>query len=249
MATITITFGDQAENHVGMQKLGKLANEGFTVKELENISENIKDEICQEYIRLDDMSDNKEPAAILIIRDGVKLFGLDKDELLEEQKNLEWDKKAYMYGRVVNKKARYNICYDDKEQEADYGNKKGKIVAWGDVPLLKKMKEGLLDIFGDKTKDLKAEGNYYYDVKNCGIGFHGDSERKIVIGVRLGETLPLHYQWYYKGEEVGNRLKFELNNGDIYLMSEKATGNNWKKKNIYTLRHAAGCDKYLYPKK
>lgn len=30
--TITITFGDQAENHVGMQKIGKMANEGFTFR-------------------------------------------------------------------------------------------------------------------------------------------------------------------------------------------------------------------------
>ena len=28
-------------------------------------------------------------------------------------------------------------------------------------------------------------------------------------------------------------------------MSEKATGNDWKKKNIYTLRHAAGSKKYI----
>ena len=28
-------------------------------------------------------------------------------------------------------------------------------------------------------------------------------------------------------------------------MSEKATGNDWKKSSILTLRHAAGCQKYL----
>jgi hypothetical protein len=32
---------------------------------------------------------------------------------------------------------------------------------------------------------------------------------------------------------------------DIYAMSEKATGFDWKKKTIVTLRHAAGCKKYL----
>jgi hypothetical protein len=31
----------------------------------------------------------------------------------------------------------------------------------------------------------------------------------------------------------------------MYVMSEKATGNDWKKKNILTLRHAAGAEKYL----
>lgn len=36
-----------------------------------------------------------------------------------------------------------------------------------------------------------------------------------------------------------------LNNGDIYIMSEKAVGTDWKKKNTLTLRHAAGAPKYL----
>lgn len=31
----------------------------------------------------------------------------------------------------------------------------------------------------------------------------------------------------------------------MYIMSEKATGYDWKKRSIYTLRHAAGCKKYL----
>jgi len=34
--TITITFGDRAENHVGMQKIGQLAENGFSIQDLEN---------------------------------------------------------------------------------------------------------------------------------------------------------------------------------------------------------------------
>jgi hypothetical protein len=36
-STITLTFGDMAENHVGMEQLGKIvdAGEGFQVAELE----------------------------------------------------------------------------------------------------------------------------------------------------------------------------------------------------------------------
>jgi len=32
--TFTITFGDQAENHVGMQKIGQLSQTGFTLEDL-----------------------------------------------------------------------------------------------------------------------------------------------------------------------------------------------------------------------
>ena len=31
-----------------------------------------------------------------------------------------------------------------------------------------------------------------------------------------------------------------LNHGDIYIMSEKSVGNDWKRRKIPTLRHAAG---------
>jgi hypothetical protein len=36
----------------------------------------------------------------------------------------------------------------------------------------------------------------------------------------------------------------DLEHGDMYVMSEKTTGFDWKSKTKYTLRHAAGCDKY-----
>ena len=88
--------------------------------------------------------------------------------------------------------------------------------------------------------------HYYYDKYVCGIGFHGDSERRKVIGIRLGngESTPLHYQWFKNGEAIGERIILQLNGGDIYVMSEKAVGTDWKKRLIYTLRHATGCEKY-----
>ena len=34
------------------------------------------------------------------------------------------------------------------------------------------------ELFGKKAKNLKAEGNKYYDLTRTGIHYHGDSERK-----------------------------------------------------------------------
>ena len=44
-STITITFGDQSENHVGMQKIGKLAENGFTINELNTAKKNSKKKV------------------------------------------------------------------------------------------------------------------------------------------------------------------------------------------------------------
>lgn len=83
-------------------------------------------------------------------------------------------------------------------------------------------------------------------MKKCGIGFHGDGERKKVIALRLatGKCEPIQYQWFLKGKPIGKRAIVELEDRDIYIMSEKAVGSDWKKKNTATLRHATGCEKF-----
>lgn len=256
MSTITLTFGDQAENHVGMQQIGQIADSGFDLDDLLE-SKKIFDDcgFVTELINLHNYVDqtNITPAYILIIRDGVDMIlgenNYCADDMLLEQSELEPDKQAKMYGRIVNKTARYNLCFSEISQEADYINGKGTIIAYDDVPILKFFREKLPEYFGTKSTNLQTEGNYYYDIENCGIGFHGDSERRRVIGVRLGETIPLHYQWFQNGNPIGTRIKLKINHGDIYVMSEKAVGTDWKRKITKTLRHAAGAKKFLTIKK
>jgi len=132
---------------------------------------------------------------------------------------------------------------------------KGTIYKFTDLPLTNKIRETLPTLFGEKANNLLAEGNYYYDLEKTGIGFHGDSERKDVIGVRTGEDeesgFPLHYQWFQNRNPIGERVQIDLKNGDIYVMSEKAVGRDWKrsKDSLLTLRHAAGGPQYLIIKR
>ena len=260
---VTITLGDQAENHAGMQTLGELveAGQGFNLLDLQNIKTNLEAigiecelvplDLYQDLNTIDMSVDMPEEAYVLIIRDGVnKLLqncsDLTQSNLFDEHLVLELDKKAWMKGRVVNKHARWNLCFDDVGQEPDYEAKKGRIVSYDEIPITKTLLSEIPKYFGAKAENLKGEGNYYYDKTKCGIGFHGDSERRKVIGIRLGlgESPPLHYQWFINGKPVGERIVLNLNGGDMYVMSEKAVGTDWKRKKIYTLRHATGCKKY-----
>lgn len=118
------------------------------------------------------------------------------------------------------------------------------MIDFKELPLLNKLRDNLQKYFGKLSEKLLAEGNYYYDSNNCGIGFHGDSERKIVIGVKLGVSIPLHFHWYLRNKRIGDRCTLKFNHGDVYIMSQKATGNDWKKSSKCTLRHAAGCEKF-----
>ena len=60
--------------------------------------------------------------------------------------------------------------------------------------------------------------------------------------------MKLHYQWFLNSKSVGRRAEFFLDDGDMYIMSEKATGFDWKKKKFLTIRHAAGAEKFLKTK-
>ncbi len=247
---ITLTFGDSAENHVGMEQIGTrvAAGHGFQYDDLISIqSRAIERGVMCEHVQL---SEHDLPDAhVLVLRQGVNALisghGCTQEHMFEEQQTLAYDKKAYMYGRVVNKHARWNLCFDAESREPDYAAAKGRIVGYSEVPLLQELKYQIETLVGPKAADLKVESNYYYDTRRCGIGFHGDSERRKVIGVRIGNaSMPLHFQWFRNGLPVGEPKLVPLNAGDIYVMSEKAVGTDWKKKDIYTLRHATGCAKF-----
>lgn len=205
--TITITFGDVAENNPGMQKIGKLADSGFTYQDLLDTENNFikfseqcpELKIATEIINLNTYNNMEgDPAYLLIIRNGINMLlyndNVNADNLYTEQNNLIPDKKATFRGKVLNKLARHNLCYDEKSQVADYEAGKGTVIAYNTVPLLNIIKTQLPVFFTEKSQNLRAEANYYYNPDKCGIGFHGDGERKKVIALRLGVSIPLHYQ-------------------------------------------------------
>ena len=277
----TITFGDQAENHVGMEQLGERVAEGagFQRADLEAIywrltakghavewydlyeaafgSESNEEQDQREFGEHSEPNDRREFGkqsesneqqyqrefgTAIVLR--LPAFVSEESTLFQEQRSLPMDKHAYMYGRVVNKKARWNLCFDDEAKEPAYDEGRGRVIAWDAVPALHRIHQALPHWFGPKAADLKGEGNYYYDPTTCGIGFHGDTERRKVIALRLGGSLPLYYQWYQYGQPLGPRIQIPMNGGDMYIMSEKAVGTDWKKKNTPTLRHATGADQY-----
>lgn len=262
--TISLTFGDCGENHVGMKKIGTLVdkNLGFNLNDLNdykylfeslggncniyNIKDSINDTLTSEILEtIDD-------AYVMVVKNGLNLLLKNEsniDNLLSELNSFEWDKKYFdtRRNKVLNKRARSNVCFGDESIEPDYENKIGRVVSYNQIPSLNIIKNNITKLLGNKCNNLICEGNRYFDLKKCGIGFHGDSERRKVIAFRIGHEMDLHYKWFYKGNHIGNPLKLTLNNGDMYIMSEKAVGNDWKKRNIYTLRHAAGIknSKYL----
>ena len=242
-----------AENHKGMQKIGAQSSTGFSPANLAAAKQWFDEKGCRSQI-IDlalslplEAQMLAEPAQVLIVKGGVNALLDDAcgaDKLFAEQDGLEKDTKAFMYGRVVNKHARHNLCFGETHQAAHFEKGEGTVYAFDELPLLKEVRRNLGNILPE-CAPLQAEGNYYFDINKYGIGYHGDAERKKVIGLRLGATFPLCYRWYFKGVQASPQINLKnIEHGDLYIMSEKASGNDWKKQNVYSLRHAAGCSKY-----
>jgi len=177
-----------------------------------------------------------------------KLFEkYNAEKLFEEQFTFEWDKKYWdtRRSKVLNKNARWNVCYGEKGQEPDYENKKGTVIAYSQCKVMQSWRQELLDLIEELNEDFVAEGNLYYNVLKTGIGFHGDAERRKVVAGNFcdkGIIRELNYIAYLKSERIGKRFRMELKNGDMYIMIGSAAGTDWKKRNTITFRHAAGVE-------
>jgi hypothetical protein len=241
----TITFGDVAENHAKMQKIGTLHENGYSVEKLQQIQAKLSGYGLQtEMIDLNvGFDETFSEAKVLVIRRGAQhILGEETTGLIAENDGLTMDKKALMKGKEVNKVARWNLCFADEDQEPNYKDGKGRVVSWQHIPRMARIRQ----VISEWTEDvlLNGEANYYYDISKCGIGFHGDGERRKVFAVRMGETMPLYFRWYQNSQPVGEPFELVLNDGDMYIMSEKAVGFDWLKKKVPTLRHSTGCSKF-----
>jgi hypothetical protein len=63
----------------------------------------------------------------------------------------------------------------------------------------------------------------------------------------LGKTSTLRYYWRcpHSSENKYGPIDLTVKHGDVYIMSEKASGHDWKLRSKYRLVHAAGSKKYI----
>mmetsp|Transcript_18344 Transcript_18344/g.42846 ORF Transcript_18344/g.42846 Transcript_18344/m.42846 type:complete len:284 (-) Transcript_18344:84-935(-) len=250
-----ITFGEVAITHVGAPEYGTgLRDHGFSVTELRALSSklpgselvSLNEALPAEY---KDAPGADEDAAILVVRAGAVTMlqsATAAEELLKEQDSIVYDRMFFDRGQTKHKRARHNLVFGDVAHAASSDYKQPTVHSFSSLPLLARFRELLPRVFGAKAEGLFAEGNHYYD-STCGVGFHGDAERKIVICLSLGASSTLRYQWRPPGSStaVGKSVDIEVHHGDVYVMSEKASGWDWKRRSKARLVHAAGAVKYI----
>jgi len=244
----TITFGDRAENGTYMRKIGTAVPRGLAVKVLHTFARelpmskvfDLTKVLGDNFFTANNIQEQTHQAAILVVRDGVRsLGGCSAEDVLAELRKMPKDgKKLTQDGKVTTNSGRSNNCMGDRPRKPDIANGFGTVVCFDAYPHVSALRNAL-----NKLVDwpLVGELNHYFNTEQCGIGWHGDGERKIVVGARFGpgtNDMPLKIQWYHYGAPVGPEVRIELGPGDLYFLSQKAVG--YDKSAPLKLKHATG---------
>lgn len=242
--SIAMTFSRSVEDDRSLSIHGDMASHGHSVEQLKHWYD-----MHRELGFKCELHCLGPEAYVLVTRD---VF--DSESLCGELINVPWDaisKRTKMYGKWLDKIARVNTCITDGFQLPSEGV--SSQVPFSSMPECQAARGFVGCLTG--IEGLYAEINYYPEKngfasgKKCGegyIGFHGDAERLDVIGSNMGPSPRiLVFRPYCNGQQNGPDTRIVLQPGDMYIMSEKATGFDWKNRKIQTYRHAAGSVKSM----
>jgi opacity protein-like surface antigen len=242
--SIAMTFSRSVEDDRSLSIHGDMASHGHSVEQLKHWYD-----MHRELGFKCELHRLGPEAYVLVTRD---VF--NSESLCRELINVPWDaisKRTKMYGKWLDKIARVNTCITDGFQIPSEGV--SSQVPFSSMPECQAARGFVGCLTG--IEGLYAEINYYPEKngfasgKKCGegyIGFHGDAERLDVIGSNMGPSPRiLVFRPYCNGQQNGPDTRIVLQPGDMYIMSEKATGFDWKNRKIQTYRHAAGSEKSM----
>ena len=195
-------------------------------------------------------------ACLLVIKNGISLLmedDADAAKLYPEQDRLRYDGKFFDKGKLKVKRAHKAMIFSAEGRKASDDYKQPTVTAFSEVPRLTHIRSALSTLLGPRTTDLEVDGTKYHTSfhekgddgklmkKKSNTGWHGDDKRKIVVGVCLGAAATLSFVWRLPGSSKNfhdTLVTIPLHHGDIYVMSEKATGFDWKLTSLLRVLHS-----------
>lgn len=147
---------------------------------------------------------------------------------------IDWDKKILLRNKVVNRVGKYAISIDDTGKEPNYEENKYRVIAYDDVEEVRDLKDNLSKIF--KQDRLSCKGEYNYNHEKLKLKYQGAKVNNMMC-IHLGDPIQMSFKWYFANKPASDSMEFTLNHGDLYIMSEKATGHDYKLKKNPILKH------------
>lgn len=182
-------------------------------------------------------------ACVLVIRGEGLLKTWADDTYAAMHNKVEFDTFTLLRGKVCKAHSRH-LAYVHGNEKVDPIAELGvhTTLHWSAIPALSNARKFLSNLF-ETGAIASACLLKYPNLQKCGIGYHGDAERRLSIVWRLGpasSSAPLVFRWFQQGLPVSAPVPISLAHGDFCITSEKANGYNWKSRTVATLRHRTG---------
>ena len=246
--SITLNFCDNIESN---DNIGEESDYGFSNNDILRVHSQFSE--TSEIYNLKDMlppsiQDIPDVFILIIRNNGNNILDQLLQILITSESNsdgiitgVQWDTEKYKNGQIKQSKEKYKLIFKDLYEEykinSNYQLNKGTIYNYKRIPQLEYIKcffESIL--YGP----FVIEGNCYYNKKECYTSMHRDKKRKKVIGLKLGGSSPLNFRWYHGTIRCSETKTIILNHGDIYILSELATGSIKEKLTKLFIKYSEG---------
>lgn len=238
VASFTLSFARQARGHTATSSVQD-ADTGVQLADLERIAGVLRGRGIE--CEITRMSCAGEDAYLLHAKSA-----FDPSAAEAELQSVQFPTQELLKGEVKNLKKRLNAQIADFSQEADLLAKTHKVIHWDALPACRSIRDALKEITRESVLNcdivaypVAQEGRR----QTCGIGWHGDKERALVAGVRLGSMtgrFPLSFCFFHQWKPISQMWTFTFSPGDLYIPCRKATGFDAGKPSVVSLKHAAG---------
>jgi hypothetical protein len=244
----SVLFCDRARSEDRMapsnKPTGEIAPEGFSPAWLRERCDSINAGDCGFSSYIVDLTENCphpcEEACVMVVRPSSKATA---DACLREIEAVKFDTFTSARGKVLNAHTRHLAFLGEEARSPDASTGEHTVLGWSQSPATDRARQELVGLLGALPYVRSGCALKYPDILKCGIGWHGDGERRQTIIYRVGDSSferPLCFQWYLQGEAVGPVVTVHLQHGDYLVSSAKAVGTDWKVRKVPTLRHATG---------
>lgn len=237
--SFSIMFEDKIEGYK-TETIGQTSQFGFSNQDLFNLKQSFPDNT--ELINLKEMLPpilHEFPDVyILVLKNH---FGDLSNDLLnvcvnpENSSNNEitgicWDKFKVRTNKncdklLVQMKDKYRLIFNDlqdgykKNFQPEYQT--STIYNYQRIPSLNQIKQYLDRVFNFNSV---IEGYCYYDINESFTPFHRDRDRRKLLLLRLGKSLPVNFRWYHGTIHCSAIFSLNLNHGDLLIMSDSVNG-------------------------
>lgn len=161
----------------------------------------------------------------------------DQSCLLHRLNELEWIRTKRVRKQNVPCLSEDVLLFSDKA----HADALFPVRAFASIPGMHLLRKHVAYLFGSSpSDDIQATVRRFNPAYRLAggekRGYRGDAKQPVVACFCFGPPSILSFQWYHKSKPVDEPSVIELKNGSLCVLNRKASGFDWKRPSVYSLR-------------